>query len=188
MNIANYLTFLRIVLTFACVGLLLRANLVSFVASFVLFLIASLTDFLDGFLARRRGIVSDLGRLLDPIADKVLIIGIFLSFLVLKLITVWMVIIIMTREFLITGIRLLALSRGFVLEAQQFGKHKTFSQMLGINVIFIILIAHELVPSNIWVSFFYTQGISLLMLYIVAVTAFSGIHYLWTNRTIIRNF
>jgi CDP-diacylglycerol--glycerol-3-phosphate 3-phosphatidyltransferase len=188
MNISNYLTISRILFAFVCIALIVQGGLVSLIVSFLLFIVAAITDFLDGYYARRKGVVSDLGKLLDPIADKVLILGIFLSFLTRGVVSVWMVIVIMMREFIITGVRLFALSRGRVLEAQRFGKHKTFSQMLGINIIFIVLIAKEYNASNKVVSFFAQEGIAILMLYIVVVTAFSGIHYLWDNRKIFRSF
>jgi len=188
MHIPNYLTLLRILMSFICVALIITGKLFPLIVSFILFLSASLTDFLDGFIARKRNKVSDLGKLLDPIADKILIVGVFLSFLVIKVINVWMVIVIITREFIITGVRLFALSRGYVLEARKFGKHKTFSQMLGINVIFVVLIMSKIFQDSKFVSFLYDKGIGVLMWYIVIVTAFSGIHYLWANRKIIKNF
>jgi len=152
-----------------------------------MFLLASFTDFLDGFIARKYGKVSDLGKLLDPIADKILILGVFLAFLVLGLVNIWMIIIIMMREFIITGVRLFGLTRGYVLEAKRFGKHKTASQMVGVNYIFIVLILSRIFKNSDIINFLYEKGIPLLMWYIVIVTAFSGIHYLWANRKIIRN-
>jgi len=163
-------------------------NIISLTVAFLLFILASFTDFLDGFIARRYNKVSDLGKLLDPIADKILILGVFLAFLALGRINIWMVIIIMIREFIITGVRLFALNRGYVLEARKFGKHKTVSQMVGVIYIFIVLILMQVFPHSRIISFFYHKGISLLMWYIVIVTAFSGIHYLWANRRVIRNF
>lgn len=188
MNIPNYLTLLRIAISFICIGLVIKNSFLSLIVAFILFLIASLTDFLDGFIARKKGDISDLGKLLDPIADKILIIGIFLSFLVIRIVNVWMVVVIMTREFFITGVRLFALNRGYVLEAKRWGKHKTFSQMLGINVIFVILIMSKMFPSNPVIAFFLDRGIFILVLYIALITAFSGFHYLWVNRKIIKNF
>ncbi len=192
MNIPNMLTVSRMILAFICVALItwhpLAGGIVSLVGAFILFLIASLTDLLDGLIARKQGCISDLGKLLDPIADKILILGVFLAFLVLEIVNVWMVIVIMMREFVITGLRLFALNRGIVLEARKFGKHKTFSQVLGINYIFIILILGKLLPGNSTVELFYDAGIPFLMWYIVIITAGSGLHYLWVNRKIIKNF
>ena len=184
----NYLTLSRIVIAFLCMALTLWNNNFSLIVAFLLFILASFTDFIDGFIARKYNKISDLGKLLDPIADKILILGIFLAFLVLGIINIWMVIIIMTREFIITGVRLLGLSRGYALAARKFGKHKTASQMIGIIYIFIVLILKHILAQNAIVLFLYNKGIPFLMWYIVVVTASSGIHYLWANRKIVRNF
>ena len=188
MNIPNLLTVSRIVLSFVCVALILKGGFLSLVGALAIFLGASFTDFLDGFLARKKGNISDLGKLLDPIADKVLILGVLLAFLVLRVINIWMIIIIMTREFIITGVRLFALNRGQVLEAKKFGKHKTLSQMVGINFIFIVLIVDKIFVDNKIIGLLRDKGIAIVMWYVVLITTFSGIHYLWANRKIIRNF
>lgn len=188
MNLPNYLTILRIVLSFLCLWLILKNNLPSLVGAFVIFIFASLTDFLDGFLARKKKLVSDLGKLLDPIADKILIMGVFLGFLQLGRISAWMLLAIFFREFLITGLRLYALNKGVVLEAKSFGKHKTVSQILGIYIIFISLIIVNLKSSSAVENFLYYKLIPLVMVYIVVVTLISGFLYLWRNRKIIKTF
>ena len=137
MNTPNKLTMLRIGLAFVCIGLILKNSLVSLIFSFIFFILASITDFLDGYLARKNKLTSDLGRLLDPIADKILIIGVLCAFLELGVINTWMVSLIMLREFIVTGLRLYGLNRGVVLEAKRLGKHKTVSQVVGIFVIFV---------------------------------------------------
>ena len=188
MNIANYLTLSRIVIAFLCIGCILINTLASLATAFILFLLASFTDFLDGFIARKQKKISDLGKLLDPIADKILIIGIFLGFLEIKVVSIWMVVVIIAREFIITGVRLFALRSGHVLDAKRWGKHKTFSQMLGINVIFVILMLDKVFPESIAIDVLRNQVIFVLLCYIVIITAFSGLHYLWVNRRIIKNF
>jgi len=188
MNIANKLTILRIILAFVCIGLILKNSLFSLILAFLAFILASFTDFFDGYLARKYNLISDLGKLLDPIADKILIIGVFCSFLELGIINAWMVSIIMFREFVITGLRLYSLNKGVVLEAKKFGKHKTIFQVLGILIIFIALILSELFPISNVVIFLYQIFIPMLMWYIVCVTIFSGIYYFWVNRKTIRTF
>jgi len=188
MNIANKLTILRIILTFVCIGLILKNSLISLILAFLTFSLASFTDFFDGYLARKHNLISDLGKLLDPIADKVLIIGVFCSFLELGIINAWMVSLIMFREFIITGLRLYSLNKGVVLEAKKFGKHKTLFQVLGILIIFIALILSKLFPVSRIVIFLYQVFIPILMWYIVCVTIFSGVYYFWVNRKIIRTF
>ncbi|OQX81922.1 MAG: CDP-diacylglycerol--glycerol-3-phosphate 3-phosphatidyltransferase [Candidatus Omnitrophica bacterium 4484_70.1] len=188
MNIANRLTLLRVFLSFLCVGLILKNTLVSLILALLLFILASSTDFLDGYIARKKKIVSDLGKLLDPIADKILTIGVFCAFLQLQVINAWIVILIMVREFTITGIRLFALNKGIVLEARRIGKHKTFSQLLGIFLIFFALIGHKKFPTSYLFAFLYYLFVPLVMWYIVIVTLLSGIYYLWLNRNIIKTF
>ena len=188
MNLSNRFTLLRIILSFICVGLILRNTFFSLGLALFVFLIASFTDYLDGFIARKQNLVSDLGKLLDPIADKILIVGAFLSFLELGIINTWMVVVIMLREFIITGLRLLVLNKGLVLEARRFGKHKTFSQVLGVLIIFIILVLIKRYPENNIVSLLYNYLIPAVMWYVVGVTFFSGVYYLWANRRLIKTF
>lgn len=191
MNLANKITILRIILSFFAMGFILRYTLFSLSLGFLCFLLASFSDFLDGYIARRRTIVSDLGKLLDPLADKVLIIGVFLSFLEKGVVSSWPVILIMVREFLITGLRILALRRRKVIEAQVFGKHKTVTQILAIVVIFLLLIGEKIIfRFNLrgeWFLKFKSLAIFLVMLWVVIVTLFSGFLYLWKNRTLIRS-
>lgn len=189
MNIANYLTFLRIILAFFCIGFILRNNFNSILIAFIIFIIASLTDLFDGMFARRHNLISDLGKLLDPIADKILIIGVFLGFLQLKVVVnAWMVTVIMLREFIVTGLRLYVLKSGEVLEARRWGKHKTVSQVAGIIVIFISLLLFKKFPQNNFVIFLYTKLTYLIMWYVVIITLFSGFYYFWTNRRAIKTF
>ncbi len=187
MNLANQLSFLRIILAFLCAGLILKNDLLSLVGAFFLFLFASLTDYIDGFIARRKNIISDLGKILDPIADKILAILVFLAFLELGIIHAWMVGIIILREFTITGIRLFALSKGVVLEAKRFGKHKTFSQMLAILIILLFLIISKFYPQEV-IKRLSSIFVDLIMIYVVLATLFSGIYYLWANRHLIKTF
>ena len=182
MNIANQLTVLRIILTFVCVWLVLLNTFASIVGAFLVFIIASITDFLDGFFARRQAVVTDLGKILDPIADKILVLGVFSAFLELNIVNAWMIIAIVMRELTITGIRFLGLGKGVVLEAKMLGKHKTVSQIAGIVVIFIVLITAKKMPNSANIAFMFDKVIPVLMWYIVLITVFSGLHYLWQNR------
>lgn len=189
MNIANYLTFLRIILAFICIGFILKNDFSSILTAFIVFVIASFTDLLDGIFARRNNLVSDLGKLLDPIADKILIIGVFLAFLQLKVVVnAWMVSVIMLREFIITGLRLYVLNKGEVLEAKRWGKHKTVSQVIGIVIIFLSLLLVKKFPQNTFVLFLYEKFTYIVMWYVVAVTLFSGVYYFWINRRSIKTF
>lgn len=157
--------------------------------AFVIFIVASITDWLDGLFARRNNLVSDLGKLLDPIADKILIIGVFLAFLQLEVVVnAWMISIIMLREFIVTGMRLYSLNRGEVLEAKRWGKHKTVSQIVAILFIFIAFLLFKKFPTNNIVIFLYTKVTHVLMWYVVMITLFSGVYYFWANRRSIKTF
>jgi len=194
MNIANKLTMLRIFLSFVFVFFLsfpfkgiwvLWAKALSLVT----FIIAALSDFLDGFIAQRNNMVTDFGRLMDPIADKILVLAAFIAFVQMQLVDTWMVVVIVSREILITSLRLFALNKGKVLSAARAGKHKTASQMLVIFVILGFIVLKESVltfstwnPS--WEKLF-RSSIYVLMLLTVGLTLYSGLHYLWENRKII---
>ena len=143
MTLPTKLTLLRILLTFIIMALLFVPGWEAKAAALALFLLASLTDWLDGLLARRWRQTSLLGALLDPIADKVLVLGLFLALVQLRLIPAWIVLLIAGREFLITGVRLFAASRHVVLSAAKEGKHKTVSQFVTILVILIALLIRE---------------------------------------------
>ena len=188
MNTPNKLTFLRIILAFICIGFILSDTLLSLILALIVFGLASLTDFLDGYLARKHNLISDLGKIIDPIADKILIIGVFCAFLELRVVNTWMVSVIMLREFIVTGLRLYALNKGVVLEAKSFGKHKTLSQVIGICIIFITLIILRIFPQAPVALFCYTRVIPFVMYYIVIITLFSGVYYFWLNRRAIRTF
>ncbi len=191
MNIANKLTLSRIFLSFICMGLTLQSNLTTLIFALLLFIIASVTDFLDGYIARKHKIISDLGKILDPIADKLLIIGIFLVFLEKGLVNSWLVTIIMIREFLITGLRMFALRQNKVLEAQYFGKHKTVTQIISILLIYILLIIQQasigLELGWTWFDEFQGVVIFITMIWVAIITLISGLMYLWKNKTVIRS-
>lgn len=189
MNLANRLTMSRIVLTFVFMFFLFCHGLVFKVLSLVVFILAALSDLFDGLIAQRQNMVTDFGRLMDPIADKILVLAAFAAFVQLQLIDAWMFVIIVSREILITSLRLFALNKGKVLSAARAGKHKTVLQM---GVIFLILgfiLFKEIVLRYYtwnpgWEKAF-RQGIFILMLITVGSTLYSGLSYLWENRKVI---
>lgn len=192
MNIANRLTMLRILLTFVFMFFLFCHGLWAKVASFAIFIFAALSDFFDGLIAHRKNMVTDFGRLMDPIADKILVLAAFAAFVQMQLIDAWMFVIIVSREILITSLRLFALNKGKVLSATLAGKHKTLSQMLVIFVILVFIVSKEVMLAYFtwnpdWEKFF-RQGIYILMLLTVGLTLYSGLSYLWENRKIITRF
>ena len=186
MNLPNRLTLVRIGLSFLIIFLLLLPGLPAKGAALGVFLAAALTDWWDGRIARRRGLTSDFGALMDPIADKVLVLSAFGAFVRLGVAPLWMVLVIAAREILITGIRLGALRKGTVLPAEAAGKWKAALQMAAITITLLFLIARESAPASGagWV----TQGpawIRMLMFWVVLLTLTSGLSFLWRNRRLI---
>ncbi len=189
MNIANRITMLRIFLTFIFMFFLFGRGLTAKVISLVIFISAALSDYLDGFIAQKKNIVTDFGRLMDPIADKILVLAAFAAFVQMQLIEAWMLVIIVLREILITSLRLFALNKGKVLSATRAGKHKTASQMLVIfSILGFVVLKEAMLTYSTWNPAwerFFRQGIYILMLLTVGLTLYSGLSYLWENRKII---
>lgn len=157
MNLANKLTLLRIglIIPFIFILKFSQDDLVLKLVAFAIFAFASLTDFLDGYLARKYDMVSNFGKLMDPLADKMLVISAFLIFIELSYIPSWMVIVIIAREFFITGLRSLAAAAGDVIAAGNLGKIKTTTQMIAILLI-ILLGDHYANPYIMAVPVFFT--------------------------------
>ena len=133
MNIPNLLTLSRIPILFGVVGFLYLPFSGASSLAFVLFIIGALTDWADGYYARKQELVSNFGKLMDALTDKVFMVGLFISLLVIGILPEWtlpLLLLILSREFLITGLRLVAASDGLVLAAEKSGKHKTVSQMV----------------------------------------------------------
>ncbi len=135
MNLPNGLTLMRIFLAPLLVAVLLTKYNVLFAA--LIFLSASLTDLLDGYLARKRGQVTTLGTLLDPVADKLLISSAFISLVQLQVVPAWMVVIIIGREFAVSGLRSIASAQGFTIEASELGKMKMATQVAAITLLIL---------------------------------------------------
>ena len=190
MTLPTTLTIVRIGLTFVIMALCFVPGWVAKAFALAGFLLASLTDWLDGYLARRWHQLSDLGALLDPIADKVLVLGLLLAFVQLRLVPAWMVLLIALREFLITGVRLIAAGRHIVLPAAKEGKHKTVSQMLAIFIILLMLLVREGLGAEALTGATgrLTEGIILGSLWVaLLLTVISGASFFWRHRTILRD-
>jgi len=135
MNLSISLTLLRIFFVPLLVVLLLTKGRNMDLWAVGVFLLAAVTDLLDGYVARKRAQVTTLGMLLDPIADKLLTSAAFISLVELRLVPAWMVVIIVGREFAVTGLRSIASAEGFALEASELGKTKMVFQVVAITVI-----------------------------------------------------
>ena len=192
MNLPNKLTTARIALAFVFVYLLWAQFPGRMLLAWIIFAAAVASDFLDGWLARRGHGVTDYGKLMDPVADKMVICAALVSFVQLPVthVPVWMVVVIISREFIITSLRLLALSNGQVLAAGLWGKHKTVSQIAAIFVILTFLAIKD-VSSCLGLDHrlrqFYDPGrfagiVFWVMMTTVVLTVGSGLFYLYENR------
>jgi len=196
-NIANILTLSRIAVTPIYLILIFRDEVWAKWAAGLLFAWGAISDYLDGYYARKYNLKTDFGALLDPFADKVLIISVFVSFVALDLAPTWMVVIIVAREFLITGFRQLAQTQNVILAASRAGKHKTVSQIVAISVILAILCTQSTVEayqvnwdlfiarSGVWgdlLDHIVWYGPYWLMFYATVMSIISGIDYFYRNR------
>lgn len=189
MNLPNKITISRILLAFIFMFFIFCHGLIFKILALIIFSLAAVSDYYDGFLAKTRGLISDFGKIMDPIADKILVLSAFLAFVQMQLVEAWMVVVIIFREFLITSLRLYALNHGKVLAANRSGKHKTISQMVTIFLILIFIVLKEVLAQfNLWKNpfeIFYLRAIYVLMLVTVSLTIISGLAYLWENRKLI---
>ena len=189
MNIANRITVLRIALTFVFMFLLFCQGLWAKIATLAVFVAVGLSDYFDGRIARKRNMVTDFGKLMDPIADKIFVLAAFAAFVQMQLIPAWMFVLVMSREILIMSLRLFALNKGKVLSASKAGKHKTFSQMIVIFFVVAFIVLKEVMLTFFtwnpaWEKSFH-RGIYIFVLITVGLTLYSGLSYLWENRQII---
>src|SRR6266550_5339373 len=144
MNWANRLTLSRLALTVLFVAALNSSWHYARTSALIIFLIAGLTDFVDGEVARRYGIITNFGKLMDPLVDKIMMAAAFISLVPLNAIPAWAATAVVARDFLITGVRLMATSKGRVLPAERLGKHKTSWQIVTVIFFLILLSALEL--------------------------------------------
>ncbi len=192
MNLPNKLTLLRIALAFIFIIFLFLPGLAAKISALVTFLLASVTDLLDGYIARKNNQITDFGRLMDPVADKILILSAFVAFVQLQLVPAWMVVVIIFREAAVSGLRALALAKGRVIAADRDGKHKTAVQVFAIFVILFLIVFREAPPRSLsfWIESteaVYKNAIFALMLITVTLTLISGLSYLIKNRGVYTN-
>jgi len=203
MNLPNKLTVSRFVLTGAFLWAMFSRSPVNDTLALVFFVAAAITDYLDGEIARRHKLITSFGTLMDPLADKVMTCSAFIALIERHMLTpppevfkigavsfsakvhAWMVVIIVTRELAITGLRLLAASKNVVLAAERYGKHKTISQMVAIIALLVMDASVEWWP---WLRDFFKPWVSnfaMFTLWLTVILTFtSGVLYLWRNREI----
>ena len=173
MNLPNKLTISRI---FAIPFFVTAYMIEWYITAFVIFVLASLTDMLDGYLARKHNIVSNFGKFADPLADKILVYS-ALCLLIGNLVPAWMLIIILAREFVVSGIRAVAASQGIVIAAGMSGKIKTVIQMIAVAMLLLVPVITANVFYYIAMGFLYG---SLIM------TIYSGVEYVIKNRQVLK--
>lgn len=178
MNLANKLTMLRIILIPIFMTFLLVDIPYNRLIAALIFLIAALTDTLDGYIARSKNLITVFGKFMDPLADKLLITAALVSLIELGDIASWVAMIIIAREFAITGFRVLAAADGVVIAASWWGKIKTITQIVAIIAVLI-----ENYPFSLIGFPFSTIMMGLAVLF----TIISGIDYLYINRKIFNN-
>ena len=188
MNLPNRLTLARFFLTLAFVTSLSAKWPFGHTVALVLFIFGGLTDYADGQIARRYGLVTDFGKLMDPLVDKIMISGAFICLVPAGAIPAWAVVVIISREFLITGLRLLAASKGMVLPAESIGKHKTGWQIATVIFLLMILSAREFPSLGLDDGILdkaQRYGGNSLVFVALSLTLYSGVGYLWKNRRLL---
>jgi CDP-diacylglycerol--glycerol-3-phosphate 3-phosphatidyltransferase len=191
LNIANSLTLFRIALTPIFIIFLFYDHPYAKLWALMVFLVASITDALDGYFARKHDQVTEQGRFLDPLADKILILSALISFAVLEIIPFWMVGLIIFRDLFITGLRVVMNNKGFQMITSNIAKAKTSFQVV-IIVSILLYLGSARLPFD-W-SADYIQLIReyeliyYLTLLITVFTVFTGIAYIYDNRSAIRQY
>jgi CDP-diacylglycerol--glycerol-3-phosphate 3-phosphatidyltransferase len=191
MNLPNKLTVSRFGLTVVFLWAMFSKFKYNDTLALLFFCLAGVTDFLDGRIARARGLITNFGILMDPLADKIMTCSAFIAFVESTHLNpnapvkvgAWMVVVIVARELAITGLRLLAASKNIVLAAERWGKHKTISQIMTLIALLVVDASGEWPPvlKNLFAP--WTPTFASIMLWItVVLTAVSGGIYLWRNR------
>lgn len=183
LNLPNKLTIIRIVLTPVFLFLFFAEFIpFNYLIALIVFSVAAITDFADGKIARSRNLITNFGKIADPIADKILTTTILLCFMQKDLCSIWVILVILTREFAVSAIRITAASQGSVIPANIYGKIKTVMQMV-FSIIILLLIA---IQNGFSFSIPHFEMISAIMMWILAVvTLASGVIYIKDSAKII---
>ena len=164
MTTANKITVLRVILVPVFLILVYTGNMVP---AFIVYVVACLSDFLDGYIARKYHQISDFGKFMDPLADKMLVISAMCYFIETGRIPGWVVAIVCVREFAVGGLRMLAAEKQIVIAAAFSGKFKTFSTMVGLAI--MLIYSNPIVDIVVWII-------------ILLTTVYSGIEYFIKNK------
>ncbi len=192
MNLPNKLTLARLVLVALLLVLLTVPFPYAMSLALLVFIVASVSDYLDGYLARRVYGESAFGRLMDPLADKVMVCAAFVSFVDLGLVPAYIVVIIISREFLVTGLRLLAVEKREIIPAGKWGKHKTVWQIAAIIVILLGLAVRHDILGDADAALLRDYDLAFehiayaVSIAVALITVGSGYLYFMENRELIR--
>ncbi len=184
LNWPNRITILRILLSPLFMVLLMTNSRASRIAALGVFVIAAFTDICDGYLARKHGWVTNLGKFLDPLADKLLVALALIGLVQIKMMPVWGAYLIIGRELLVTGLRAIAAYAGVLILPSRMGKWKTVAQMLSL-LCYLLLSVIGIEGRGPYISTLETTALFLLIL-AVGLTLVSGTDYFWRNRSIIK--
>ncbi len=189
MNLPNKLTIFRIILSPIFMVFFLVDTLYTRYIALVIFMIASLTDLYDGYLARKTGVITSFGKFMDPLADKILTSTALICFASLGYIYTWMVLVIIGRDFIVTGLRCIAAYRGLLILPTQVAKWKTASQMVVIVIILLYInVQTTMVAYGQWngefddIAWWVLNGMVFVSM---TLTVSSGLDYVVKNRSII---
>jgi CDP-diacylglycerol--glycerol-3-phosphate 3-phosphatidyltransferase len=184
LNIANQLTIARLVMCAFFVASMSVPWHYSGVTALILFILASITDWLDGEVARKYDLITDLGKLLDPLADKVLISAALIALIERGMAPMWMVVAIITREFLVTGLRTVAANKRVILPAERAGKYKTVAQIVAICASLTLLAMGELQMADSAPAAWLKAATPALYWAALLITVISGALYFHKNASL----
>jgi CDP-diacylglycerol--glycerol-3-phosphate 3-phosphatidyltransferase len=191
MNLPNQLTIARIILAPVFMIFLLINNLYSQYFATLIFIVASLTDLYDGYLARKTGVITGFGKFMDPLADKILVYTAFISFVALGYVKTWMILMMILRDFLVTGLRSLAAYKGVVILPSVLAQWKTVCQMTVIIIILLYInLRSTLVPLGYNWSIFTTDSafhaFDIMIFITMLLTVGTGLDYLVKNAFVLK--
>ena len=203
-KLPNRITMFRMLIIILFIPSLLAENIVFNYVALFLFAIAAISDWVDGYLARKWKIVSNFGKVMDPLADKILVVSTLLCFVQLGVVPAWMVVIIIGREFMISGIRMMAAQGGNIIQASNLGKLKTVVEMTAITTVLLLKVIQDTIEyyneKQSWEQIImrlgswgdtlvqFTYGAPYwLMFAAAAMSLISGLDYFFKNKSIFDN-
>lgn len=194
-KIPNRITIFRIIIIVIFIPTILHNTMISSYVAMLLFITAAISDYIDGYIARKYNVISTFGKVMDPLADKIMTLTAILCFVQLNLIPAWMVIVIVGREFLVSGIRILAADEGKIIMASNWGKTKTVVEIVAIiSILFLMCVNHTInyyhfsrqnliLEGEPLTEFLLLKVIPYILMFIVAgISLISGFEYFFKNK------